>query len=387
MNGRTRTLVIALAALAATSCKRDVTVAKPAATTNRAPLRVDSALVRDGRIKLATAQRRAPASELRVAGEIRSDALGLAEVGALVSGRVAKLDVAEGESVKRGQPLAWIDAPEVGRATADVLRSRARAVVASRKLERQLELESQDATSRNAVDDARAEEQASRADLLAARTLLSSLGGQEPALGSEASAVSVNARVAVRSPIDGVVSQREAMLGGAVSPEKMLFRIVAPGHSLAIARIPETTAPPLDGTRATLRMRGDAATSCDAKVSGSVGVVDTVTRTLALRLDPAPTCTWLTPGSYVDVVFAAPDAIGDRSIVIPREATIDLRGGPIAFVETNVPGAFVPRAVQILDHGGPDVIVVSGVDEGERVVTSGALLLKGELLRAELEGI
>ncbi len=52
-----------------------------------------------------------------------------------------------------------------------------------------------------------------------------------------------------------------------------------------------------------------------------------------------------------------------------------------------MPGAFVSRTLQIVDHGGPEVIVVSGVDEGERVVTAGALLLKGELLRAELEGI
>jgi len=47
-------------------------------------------------------------------------------------------------------------------------------------------------------------------------------------------------------------------------------------------------------------------------------------------------------------------------------------------------GAFVARAVNVRSTGGLDDVVERGLSVGEPVVTRGALLLKGELMRAEL---
>ena len=49
-------------------------------------------------------------------------------------------------------------------------------------------------------------------------------------------------------------------------------------------------------------------------------------------------------------------------------------------------GDFERRTVRVTSTFGADSVIESGVAEGERIVISGALLLKGELLRAELEG-
>lgn len=350
---------------------------------------VDRGLVSAGRIQLATVVTRSLSGELRVAGEVRSNESGTAEAGTLVAGRVASLEVAEGAKVKRGQVLAWVDAPEVARAAADLLLARAHAVVAKRKRARQETLDTASATSKNALDDARAEDEAARAELLAARTLLTSLGGAEPASDPDVSALIV--RVPVRAPIAGIVAERNVVLGGAVSADKRLFRIVADSQTSfsIVARVPETvTTKPDSGASATITPRGNGSAICQARVEGGLGGIDTETRTLAVRLAPDKTCAWLIPGSFVDVVFASTDGVASApsGLVVPRNAIVEVRGQPTVFVADSTPGQFSARSVKPGAATSAEVTVESGLVGGEQVVVEGALLLKGELVRAELEG-
>lgn len=385
MNG-TRSVALVLSLAALTSCRNAAAPAPPPERT-AAPttLHVEPALFASGRIQSVSVERRAPSSELRVAGEARAGAFASAEVGALVSGRVASIEAAEGARVERGQVLAFVDAPEAARATADVLRARARAAAASRKLARQLALEGQEATSKNAVDEARADDQVARADLLAARTLLRSLGGSEPPAGAESSASEVSARVAIRAPVKGLVSRREAMLGGVVTPDKSLFWIANDERPIVLARVPETAAAPVDGERAALRVRASQS-ACEGTVRGRLGVVDAATRTASVRIEPHASCGPLPSGAYVDVTFRRPDPAESPVLVVPRDAVVDVRGVATAFVADPATGAVSVRALRVRDVPGPDLVVEAGVAEGERVVREGAVLLKGELLRAELSG-
>ena len=371
------------------------TAASTVAPGARGGVHVDAELVKSGRVRVAPVERRAPRRELRVAGEIRSSEVGEADVGALVAGRVTSLEVGEGARVKKGQVLAWVDAPEVGRATAELLRARARARVASQKLARQLELEAEKATSKNAVDEARADAEIARADLAAARTLLLNLGGQEPPDNAgESGPISV--RVAVRAPIPGVVSRHDAVLGAPVSPERTLFRIIADRQVAIIGKIPEGALKPALGTKAIVRSRqtasaqseGNGGRECAAHTTGQLGAIEEDTRTLPLRLEPDDTCPWLAPGGYVDVVFPiAPEADAKPELVVPSDALVDVRGVPSVFVPAaGASNEFERRTVRVRTTVGADTVIEAGLTEGESVAVAGALLLKGELLRAELEG-
>ncbi|MEO6602803.1 MAG: efflux RND transporter periplasmic adaptor subunit, partial [Polyangiaceae bacterium] len=286
------------------------------------------------------------------------------------------------------QVLAWVDAPEVARAAADLLLARARAVVAARKRARQETLDTASATSKNALDDARADDDAARAELLAARTLLMSLGGSEPP--SDPGATALVVRVPVRSPIAGVVAERNTVLGGAVSADKALFRIVSDAQSAfsIFARVPETVATkPTAGTNATIAARGDASNRCQAVVDGSPGGIDSQTRTSALRLKPDKGCKWLVQGSFVDIVFTDPTTEGTaQEVVVPRNAVVDVYGKPTVFVAGAAPGEFSARQVRVGSGDATQVTIDSGVSAGEAIVVEGAVLLKGELLRADLEG-
>ncbi|MBI2395534.1 MAG: efflux RND transporter periplasmic adaptor subunit [Deltaproteobacteria bacterium] len=342
-------------------------------------LKVDQALIASGRVVVGKVERRVPRGERRVPGEVRTSEKGRAEAGALVSGRVSSIEVALGDHVSKGAVLAWIDAPELGRAVADVLRARARVSAAGNKLQRQLELEKQNATSKNALDEARAESLVAQADLAAARTYLFTLGGSEPASGA------VGARLAVRAPIEGTVSKRDAVLGAPVSPEKSLFEIVAPSDLHVVARVPETVPLPPVGTLARLFGRGrpdDA--GCEARSVSDVGVVDEATRTRALRFAPTAPCAMLVPGGFVDVALPTTEGAAKAEIVVPRESVVEVHGAKVVFVAKE--GGYVARPVRVGGITGLDAIVEDGLREGEVVVVRGAILLKGELLRSELEG-
>lgn len=375
-----------LAAALALACDKTPVPQPPReAATFPSVLHVDSALFAEGRIESVAVERRAPHSELKVAGEVRAGQLSGAEVGALVSGRISNVLVAEGSKVERGQILAWIDAPDVARATADVLRARARSTAASNRLTRQVELDAREATSKNALDEARADAQVARADLLAARTVLQSLGGVEPPPHAESTATSVSARVALRAPTSGVVSRRDAVVGGFASPERTLFWLSGDEQPLVLARVPEGLAEPTDGEHATIVSRTSGA-SCGGTVRGRLGVVDSGTRTVSVRLEPEPTCGRLVAGAFVDVSFRRANPQAGTALVVPRDSVVDVHGAPFAFVVGDAPGEILVRPVRVLDEPGPDLVIESGLTEQDRVVRRGSLLLKGELLRAELTG-
>ncbi|NOU30668.1 MAG: efflux RND transporter periplasmic adaptor subunit [Polyangiaceae bacterium] len=368
----------------APSGKAAPVVAIPAAAPSLAAsvtstVRVDPALVQRGRVQVMPAALRDLVGARIFPGEAVSDELGHAEAGSLVAGRIASLEVPVGAAVKKGQVLAFVDAPEVARVVAEVIRARARVEVASRKEARQKELEAQQATSKNALDEANAEARIARADLAAASSLLAALGGTEPGDGKYAA----TSRVAVRSPIDGLVAKRMAVLGGAVVPERTLFEIVAPGRVAALVRLPETTRElPPNGTVAVLRPRAAGDARCAGTVTGDLGTVDADSRTRAFRVVPKAPCAWLAPGAFVDVELDRPTS-AEAALAVPREALVDVKGVSGVFVQKG-PGEFIFRALRLGPGTDAYAAVEAGLAQGEPVVVVGAVLLKSELLRAEL---
>ena len=394
---RARSAYVMLVAAVAACSRREPAPLQAVADAGQklSHVRVEPSLLSAGRIQVGVASKRALGDVRVFPGEVVSDEQGRAEAGTLVAGRVASLEVGVGTAVRRGQVLAWLDAPEAARVAADIIRARARAEVSSRKEERQRELAKEQATSKNAVDDAFAEARIARADLAAARSLLKSLGGTDPATPADGSEPApLTSRVAVRSPIDGVVTKRMAVLGGAVAPENALFEVTTKGRVVALVRIPElvTDAPP-SGSPVTIHPRGSSGgpnATCAGSVQGDLGTVDPETRTRALRAEPTGACVFMVAGAFVSVELAGlhaggGDAGGGEAVLsVPRDAVIDMKGAKIVFVADAEPGAFALRTVRLGPESGDFVSVEDGLREGERIAIVGAPLLKGELLRAEL---
>jgi cobalt-zinc-cadmium efflux system membrane fusion protein len=384
-------VLVAVLGLAASSCKRTEPVRETpveAGPAHAGPpvVHVDAALVSSGRIVVAPATRRPLRGDLRIPGEVVPSESGAADVGALVAGRIASIEVREGDPVKRGQALAYLDSPEAARFAADVIRARSRVIAAARKVERQVALEQDRATSAAAVDEARIELATAEADSAAAKTMLASLGMPEPPPPAQGA---LPARVPIRSPLDGVVVERMIALGAPVAPEKTLFRVLANDRVVVEARWTDTTTPPpaKDTPVKLLPRGGDGKVSCDGKVASTVGVVDERTRARRIRVIPNGPCAMLVAGAYVDTSFTSAALAGGAAAVlaVPKDTVVDVRGAPTVFVARQPSGAFEAHVVRTGRATTEDIAIEEGLAEGDPVVVAGAVLLKGELLRAELE--
>jgi membrane fusion protein, heavy metal efflux system len=360
--------------------------ADPKASALPPGVQVDPSLIEQGRITLTPVQPVGPGTQVTLPGDVIPTAAGEAEVGSLTSGRVAQLDATQGDPVSKGQILAWIDSKEVGAVRADLMRARAQVLAATRRLERQRTLQAQAATSQSAVEDAETAVITASADQQAAEARLAAMGAPADGRGS--------GRIPIRSPIAGVITERHAVLGAAVFPDGLLFRVVASGELRVHAYWSEAQGkPPAIGTHAILvprQHRTKAVEQCEAKVAGQLGFVANDTRSLTLRLDPTSACPLLTPGGYVDVIVTQgetdePATAGGR-VQVPLEALVDVRGVPTVFVAGASPGHFEARSVSPGSSLGAYVAIESGLRAGERVASRGVLLLKGEMLRDLLGG-
>ncbi len=348
-------------------------------------VRVDPRLVDEGRVRTAPVLRKTPVGVVRLPADVVASAEGAAEAGSLLPGRVARFEIREGDRVKRGQVLAWIDAPEAARAVADLVRARSRTETQTRKVTRLEGLVASEAAAQAALDEARLERDLARADLAAARTVVTNLGLAEPPPTSGTGALpQIGAQLPVRSPVDGTVVERGAPLGAYIAPDTHLFRIVSEGRVLVDARLPDGADVPPAGTAASVKPRGTAE-PCAARVLGVLPQVDPSTRSRKVRLAPEGSCGGLVGGAQAEVEIEM-RATGADTLVVPAAALVDLRTATVVFAGTGAKGTFEVRPVEPGVRVGDDVVIRAGLKDGEQVVVEGTVLLKGELIRAELGG-
>ncbi|HEU4533757.1 MAG TPA: efflux RND transporter periplasmic adaptor subunit, partial [Polyangiaceae bacterium] len=167
-----------------------------------------------------------------------------ARVGADVAGRVTKVLVREGQSVKAGDPLFELDAGDqqtgVLTAQAKAKAAGARAVVARANAE---EVRGQLERARRLAESGA--QAVATADDLAAR--LRALEEATRAAEAEAGAAAVDARglsnnlrhYAIRAPIDGTIVGKPAELGEVVTPELPLGQLVDFGSLVVEVDVPE----------------------------------------------------------------------------------------------------------------------------------------------------
>lgn len=79
------------------------------------------------------------------------------------------------------------------------------------------------------------------------------------------------------------------------------------------------------------------------------------------------------PGMFARVDFGDPI---NGVVLFPASGVVTVEGADYAFIQVSDTG-FVRRRITIGASGDRDVIVLKGLSDGERVVTDGAMLLKG----------
>ena len=105
--------------------------------------------------------------------------------------------------------------------------------------------------------------------------------------------------------------------------------------------------------------------------------IDPASRTLHARAELQNPDRSLKAGLLVRAELRLSDP--HAAVLVPREAVQHAEGQPLVFVRAS-PVAFLPVPVEVGEAAG-DAVAVAGISAGDEVVTTGAFLLKTEILK------
>jgi cobalt-zinc-cadmium efflux system membrane fusion protein len=380
-------------------------------------------------------------SVLLAPADLEPNADKLARVGPRVSGRIARVAVSLGATVKAGQALATIRSPEAAEAAAALDSAKAAEKLAQASLARERDLLERKISARREVLEAEAAAASARATVQAAEARLAAMGfargdrstGSAGSAGSPGSAgsagtaasssagsgagnanASVDPVVTVTSPIAGTVIERTAAADAPVQPDSVLFTIADLRSLWLTVKVPELNATRIRrGQRVQIDVRALPGTPITGAIDSVAPIVDAGTRTVDVRVSvPNPQGT-LRPGMSATAKFelaanapsspssassatanagasggsrtataaATAAAASSARILVPRAAVQELNQASVVFVATAEERRFEPKPVTLGDTYGPDVEILSGLTAGDRIVVRGAFTLKAQAVR------
>lgn len=285
-------------------------------------------------------------------------------------GRVEKILLQPGVSVKAGQALAVIASPDFGQAQADARRAASDFALAEKNMARVRELEQNGVAARKELQNAEAEYGRARAELDRTQRRLALYGGRRD---------SADQTYTLTSPIAGVVVEKNINPGQELRPEQMtsnappLFVITDPGQLWAqIDALEKDLAKLRVGKIITLKSPAYHDEPFSARVTAISDYLDPATRTLKVRavLD--------NPGRKLKAemfITAEVDADNEMVLLVPTKSVYFQGGHNYVFVDDGG-GRYSRREVHPDDVYGDKVEIVQGLAEGEKVVTQGSLMLQ-----------
>lgn len=297
-----------------------------------------------------------------------------ARVFSPVAGRVLKIAAEAGRTIRAGEPLLVMDSPDFAMAAADAAKAQADLARKKDAYDRARQLLEVQGVARKDVEAAEDDWRQAEAEAQRARAHLRNLNGN---------ALDAGGNFILRAPVGGVISERQVNVGSEVRPDAAgpLFVITDPKRLWVLVDLPERE---LDKIQVGQPVSIEVDAYPDEAFSGRVAVVgetlDPVTRRIQVRCDVDNSSGRLKPEMFARVIPLATSAAAMPRI--PNTALVTQGLHSYLFVEQG-PGVLQRRHVVLGLQGSEYSYVREGLHAGERVVTSGALLLNSELSESE----
>ena len=288
-----------------------------------------------------------------------------ARITSPVGGRVTKIFAKVGDKTKSNQPLAAIDSPDFGQANADVMKAQSDLKLKQQSFERTKTLFEGEVIPKK-------EFEASEADLKQAEAEYQRALGRIKNYG-----LSKENNFILSSKVAGVVTERQINPGSEVKPDNTtpLFIVSDPKKLWVNIEVPEKDLHKISlGQHLNIEASAYPHEAFKAKVILIAKVLDPDTRRVVVRCDIDNTDEKLKPQMYI---YATPLDGEDNYPFVPNDAVITEGVKNFIFVERS-PGVIEKRNIKIVHQGHINSFISEGVHEGERVVTTGALLLNSE---------
>jgi RND family efflux transporter MFP subunit len=281
------------------------------------------------------------------------------DLGFRVSGKVAQRLVQNGDRVRKGQPLLLLDTNDLElqleQAEAEVRAAKTNLVQAESDEQRTVTLNKDGWSTAAMLDKARTGAAEARGRLTRAQRQVELARNAHSYASLEADA-------------DGVITATPVEPGQVVTAGQPVVRLAHTGELEALVALPETFIERARGATGTLSLWSLPGRSYDVKLRELSPAADGATRTYAARY------TILNADEAVRLGMSATltltEGESEKAARLPLTAIFNHARGPSVWVVDDN-GKLTSRSVTIARYEARNVLIASGVSDGEKVVTLG----------------
>jgi cobalt-zinc-cadmium efflux system membrane fusion protein len=370
-----------LVALAGLGCPGEKTVPPPtAAQPPPNEVWIEASQVKEAGIVVEAVAEQDVDDTILTAGRVTFADIEVGHVFSPVTGRVTKIVAQLGQRMKKGDPLAVIQSPDVGQFSSDLGKADADLMAAQRNYKREKDLWEKHSTSQKDFESA--EDTYRKAKAEKDRAL------QKASLLRSGNVNAVDQTYTIPSPIDGDLLMRNLSLGvevqgqysGGASQE--LFTVGQLDQVWVLGDVFELDMSRVSvGAPATVKVVAYPDREFQGKVDWVSGILDPTSRTAKVRFTFANPGALLKPEMYATVAISVE---ARKALALPKGSVLRSKDETVVFVEkgTTPDGQlrFLRVPVDVDEGEGSHWLpVTKGLERGTRVVTHGAVLLLGLL--------
>lgn len=338
-------------------------------------VRIPPAVVKDAKIAVAPSTREALAVTLVLPGELVADPDRSARVASPVSGRLDRVSFQEGSNVKKGDVLALVRVPELGKVRSAQAATAAKAAAARANAERLQALADKKLAATQEALTARAEADALDAEARALAEQLQAMGTGEAG----------GPQLALRAPVAGVVVSREAVVGQPITPDQTIAQIADLSVVWFLGRLFEKDLGRVKlGAKAEVQVNAYPKETFEGTIEYITQKIDPIARTVTARVRLANRGQLLRIGLFGNARVGTGEAVERPArVVVPHTAVVEIAGKQVVFVR-QADDDYELHDVVLGESALGKTEILSGLREGEQVVVDGAFTLKSVALKSTL---
>ena len=300
------------------------------------------------------------------------------KISSPLQGRVVEVRVHLGDRVKAGDVLLVVDSPDIAQAYSEYVKEDSDLHYATRAYELAKDLYENKAMPLKDLKQAENELVKARAEYRRAKERLLSLRVPAEELTKPLDKQKITSRFEMKSPLTGVVVERAVTPGQSVGgdPTQVLFTVADLDMLQVLADLYERDlALVREGQFARVNVEAYPGVDFPATLAAIGDVVDPATRTIKVRAWVNNEAHKLKPEMFARLHLDIGDAT--QFIAVPREAVLEADGKQFVYVVEDQ-NRYVKHEVKVSNISPDQVRVLEGLTRGQRIVTKGAVLIKGQ---------
>ncbi len=301
---------------------------------------------------------------VRAVGTVTVDESKLSEVTPRFGGYVERLYVDEtGRQVRRGQPLMDVYSPELVAAEQELL--------VAAKLQHSIGASSVPGVPSASTD-----------IVAAARRRFALWDISEAQVDEILRTGQVRRTLTLHAPASGVVLEKKVVQGQAIQPGEMLYRIANLSDVWIDVALREQDAGAIRvGSSAAVELASYPGRPIQGRVAYVYPTLDQAARTVRARVEIPNPIGRFKPGMYATVTLTTESS--QRALTVPTSAVLNTGERTLVFMDMGG-GSLMPMDVVTGRTAGAYTEILSGLELGQRVVTSAQYLLDSESNLAEV---